>query len=244
MNGMDISRINGLDLFSGIGGISLALRPWVRTVAYCEIDPYCQGVLKSAMRREIIDPAGIWDDVRTLRESDLGEPIDIISGGFPCQDISTAGTGNGLDGESSGLFFELLRLGREIRPPFIFLENVPAVTFRGLNRVCGELSAIGYDCAWTLVSAAELGAPHIRKRWWLLAHLASIGCDRRGRPTWARRDESADGDWWSAEPRVGRMVHGLPLRSHRIRALGNAVVPQCAREAFQRLIGMRASEDD
>lgn len=162
--------MNGLDLFSGIGGISLALEEWVRPVIYCESDPYCQGVLLSRMRSGNLSRAPIWDDVRTLKAELLPGDIGIIYGGFPCQDISVAGTGRGLEGERSGLFFEIARLAKEIKPAFIFLENVPAIRTRGGEAVGKELAALGYDCRWDVISAAEIGAPHLRKRWFLLAY--------------------------------------------------------------------------
>lgn len=171
--------MNGLDLFSGIGGISLALAPWVRPIAYCESDRYAQAVLLSRMREGTLQNAPIWDDVRTLSVDDIGPAIqlDIIYGGFPCQDISVAGNGKGLAGERSGLFYEIIRLTKEINPTFVFLENVPAIRTRGLREVIRAFTDIGYDSRWTCVSAAEIGAPHIRKRWFLLAH--SNG-ERRG----------------------------------------------------------------
>ncbi len=164
--------LNGLDLFSGIGGISRALEPWVRTVAYCEQDRYCQGVLLSRMSEGQLTHAPIWDDVRTLDATPFkgALQIDIISGGFPCQDISAAGSGAGLAGERSGLFFEIIRLIEEIKPSWVFLENVPAIRTRGLKEVVRTFTDLGYDCRWTCVSAAELGAPHRRRRWFLLAH--------------------------------------------------------------------------
>lgn len=161
--------LRGLDLFSGIGGISIALEPWVRTIAYCERDRHAQSVLLSRMAAGDIDRAPIWDDVTSLSGSMLPN-IDIIYGGFPCQDISVAGRGGGLEGKRSGLFFEIVRLATELKPAFLFLENVPAIRTRGLDIVIKELSRIGYDCRWTVVSAAELGAPHLRKRWFLLAY--------------------------------------------------------------------------
>lgn len=167
--------MNGLDLFSGIGGIGIALEPWVRTVAYCERDRYAQGVLLSRMRSGDIDQAPIWDDVTTLR-ADLLPRIDIIFGGFPCQDLSVAGAGKGLAGERSGLFFEIVRLARECRPRFLFLENVPAIRTRGGETVVKELAKIGYDCRWTTLSAAAVGAPHKRDRWFLLAHSQRERC--------------------------------------------------------------------
>lgn len=163
--------LSGLDLFTGIGGLSLALAPWVRTAAYCEQNPYCQGVLLSRMREGSLDLAPIWDDIRTLNGNDLRRNlgIDIIFGGFPCQDLSVAGNGKGLAGERSGLFFEVERLARAIRPRFIFLENVPAIRGRGADVVAARLACLGYDARWDCLSAYDVGAPHQRERWFMLA---------------------------------------------------------------------------
>jgi DNA (cytosine-5)-methyltransferase 1 len=161
--------LNGLDLFSGIGGLSLALAPWVKPVAYCETERYAQAVLLSLMCNGKLPLAPIWDDVRTLR-GDMLPGVDILYGGFPCQDLSVAGNGAGLGGERSGLFFEVARLVGEIRPRFLFLENVPAIRSRGADVVCGRLAELGYDCRWGVLSAFDVGAPHLRERWWLLAH--------------------------------------------------------------------------
>lgn len=160
--------LNGLDLFSGIGGGALALAPWVRPIAYCEIEAYAQGVLLSRMADGLLPAAPIWPDIRTLRGSMLPE-IDIIYGGFPCQDLSVAGRGRGLAGKRSGLVFEIFRLIDEIRPAFVFLENVPAIRTRGAERVVKELASRGYDCRWDTLSAFDVGAPHERQRWWLAA---------------------------------------------------------------------------
>lgn len=177
-------RINGLDLFSGIGGLALALEPWVRPVAYCENDRFAQSVLLDRMRTGDLPVAPIWDDVRTLQTRDLPD-VDIVYGGFPCQDLSAAGVGRGLAGERSGLYLEIERVIKEANPAFVFLENVPAIRTRGLGRVVWGLSELGYDCRWTVVSAAEVGAPHLRKRWFMLAHTRSkpIGNEYR----WRRR---------------------------------------------------------
>jgi len=266
--------VNGLDLFSGIGGIGIALEPWVRTVAYCERDRYAQSVLLSRMRSGDIDQAPVWDDVTTLR-AELLPQIDIISGGFPCQDISVAGAGKGLAGERSGLFFEIVRLVRECRPRFVFLENVPAIRTRGGERVVKELASLGYDCRWTTVSAAAVGAPHKRERWFLLAHTNSLrklseqrehdrasnsgqdvahapGERVQGLRASGQQEPSSHGETglslrksergiqtdWDVEPNVGRVVNGLPDRAHRIKCLGNSVVPFQVRTAFQKLAGL------
>lgn len=243
--------IHGLDLFSGIGGIGLALKEFgVTTVAYCEADKYAQGVLLSRMQSGELDKAPIWDDVRTLKAEMLPE-IDIIYGGFPCQDISIAGLGKGLDGERSGLFFEIVRLTKETGARFVFLENVPAIRTRGLQEVVTVFTKMGYDCRWSCVSAAEVGALHKRERWFLLAkekHLAnasSKGLEKhsRGEIQTAQRqfkftEESLfDRKEWEIEPTVGRVANGIQNRVDRIKCLGNSVVPEQVKEAFSRLIG-------
>lgn len=260
-------KLNGLDLFSGIGGITLALEPWVRPIAYCECERYAQGVLLSRMAEGLLPAAPIWDDVRTLRCSELPVRPEIIYGGFPCQDISVAGRGKGMDGERSSLFFEIARLAHESMARYIFLENVPAITTRGGIEVIETLTALRYDCRWGVLSASDMGAPHKRERWWLLAYSNSTGRERTipiqhrtvvtsgdgqalSNPDQSRlevRESSEDsdkltspfgGDWWESEPAICRVVNGLPYRLDRVKALGNAVVPAQAREAFCRLAGI------
>jgi DNA (cytosine-5)-methyltransferase 1 len=245
--------VNGLDLFSGIGGISIALAPWVRTIAYCEQDEYAQGVLLSRMRDGSLDRAPIFTDVRELRSEHFATKPSIIFGGFPCQDISIAKKdAKGLDGKRSALFFEVVRLTRELRPSFVFLENVPAITLRGLERVLLEFTALGYNCRWTIVSAGELGAPHLRERWWLLAHSMREGLQEswseqieEEEPRGSQRDSSLSvfqAHIWHQSPSVVcRMDDGIRPKTHRIRCLGNAVVPIAAREAFRRLIGIEGN---
>ena len=247
--------LNGISLFSGIGGIDLALSEWVRTICYCENDRYAQAVLLSRMHDGSLHRAPIWDDVCTFETKPFEEMVDIIFGGFPCQDISVAGLGAGLGGSRSGLFFEIVRLTRELRPRFIFLENVPAITVRGLDRVLLEITALGYDCRWTIVSAAEMGAPHIRERWFLLAHAngecsgderKTMGRTRTGMGEWNSKSFNASKCWDFARAsngfpasRICRVDDGLSARMDRHHALGNAVVPIQAREAFVRLCGLK-----
>lgn len=233
--------LNGLDLFSGIGGLSDALAPWVQPIAYCENDRYAQAVLLSRMQRQDIPIAPIWDDVQSLHSCELLERPQIIYGGFPCQDISLAGAGAGLDGERSGLVFQFLRLIRECRPAFVFMENVPAITSRGLDRILLDLHSMGYDARWTIVSAAEMGACHIRERWFLLAHAAGPRLPRPdGKASFreAQLAKPARRNWWTSKPTVRGRNHGIPNRRDRIKAIGNSVVPIAAREAFKRLSGL------
>jgi DNA (cytosine-5)-methyltransferase 1 len=270
--------VNGLDLFSGIGGISEALAPWVRPIAYCENDESNQAMLLSRMARGELFQAPIWDDVRTLHGGVIGESeVDIVYGGFPCQDISLAGDGRGLDGDRSGLFFEIVRIVNDVRPSFVFLENVPAITTRGLDRITAEFSKLRYNCRWSIVSAKEVGAHHERKRWFCLASNTSSEPVRIPEPgQWAStvyasttledgKNSDSDGEGMEIGwPRVGyepkepfgvellegddwdqyaafflRMDHGLPHRGHRIRALGNSVVPVQTKTAFKRLCGLK-----
>jgi DNA (cytosine-5)-methyltransferase 1 len=180
--------MNVLDLFSGIGGFSLGLeRAGMRTVAFCEIDPYCRAVLAKHW-----PGVPCFDDVRKLTAADITEPVDVICGGFPCQDISVAGKGAGLAGERSGLWREYARLIGEIRPRYVIVENVAALLGRGLSTVLGDLSEIGYDAEWHVISAADVGAPHRRERVWIVAYPVSGGC---GEEWFGRGLQEISGEW-------------------------------------------------
>lgn len=158
--------MNVLDLFSGIGGFSLGLeRAGMKTVAFCEVDKKCQQVLKKHW-----PGVPIFDDVSTLKGEDIEETVDVICGGFPCQDISLAGKGAGLEGERSGLWTEFHRLIKEIKPKYAIIENVSALRSRGLDQVLREISEIGYDAEWHCITAASVGAPHRRDRIWIVAY--------------------------------------------------------------------------
>jgi len=244
MNGLDIPRIlSGLDLFSGIGGMSLALREWVRPIAYCEIEPYCQGVLLSRMFTNDLSKAPIWDDIRTLQGKDVGK-VDIIYGGFPCQDISIAGHGKGLEGERSSLCYDIFRISNEIKPGWIFLENVPAITTRGGLEVVKEIAKMGYDCRWITITASSVGALHKRERWFLLAHSRCERFLQRSEEIQSQGKESIREDfnelcWGKDQSDMVRKDNGIPNQLDRIKALGNAVVPAQAREAFKILMGLK-----
>lgn len=312
-----------LDLFAGIGGFTIGLeKAGFETVAFCEIEPYAQKVL-----RKNWPGVKIYDDVRGITAERLaadGIGVDVITGGFPCQDISVAGKGAGIEGERSGLWSECARLIGELRPRYAIFENVTNLLNgeRGdwFKRVLGDISALGYDAEWHCIPASAIGAHHHRDRVWIMAYpasargqafsadrvgddyrpcgderqfaragqqeilLANTDCDdgrRRYRaksPRWESRVESwcsgkgqsvatasedvADtlcsrgsigistprhgekrnaeitdhlgnrlrrregADYWSVEPDVGRVVDGVPDRAHRLKCLGNAVVPQ------------------
>lgn len=312
-----MEKLKVLDLFSGIGGFSLGLERTggFDTVAFCEIEPFPRKVLAKHWPE-----VPIYDDVRTLTADRLTADgiagIDVICGGFPCQDISTAGKGAGLAGERSGLWSEIARLVGELRPSYVIVENVSALLGRGLGTVLGDLAEVGYDAEWHCIPAAAVGAPHRRDRIWIVAYpkqimdnAERIGCvarwnnncqydgnefsaageiatilanaeggvpesyNRRGTseafknesrpitigggeyPTnvadaagqrqqgqgqpiqWSGEAAHGEGQAnqlipirlggiWPVEPDVGRVANGVPDRSHRLKSLGNAVVPE------------------
>lgn len=224
---MDLLR--GFDCFTGIGGLTLALCGWVKPVAYCEADPYAQGVLLSRMAEGSLPRAPIWDDIRTLKGSELPKPIDIVYGGFPCQPFSSAARGRNLPDQLSA---ELVRVINETVPRYCFLENV---SHDALNSVIGNLSNYKWKTASTRASA--VGAPFAGRRHWAFG--TAYG---EGKPTLSKYEKMA---WlpqdatniWSAAPSKDvRMDDGVSFRVDRLRALGNAVVWIQAREAFKRLI--------
>jgi DNA (cytosine-5)-methyltransferase 1 len=292
--------VNVLDLFSGIGGFSLGLeRAGMRTVAFCEIEPYCRAVLS-----KLWPGVPIFHDVRSVDAQSLAsvEAIDVVCGGFPCQDLSVAGNRAGIDGERSGLWSELVRIFGVVRPRYAIVENVANLLAgpseqpgQWFGRVLGDLAALGFDAEWHCIPASAVGALHRRDRVWIVAHAAGRGQRTDGRPSWEARhadgrgEDVADaarhvrpereaggaererigvggqsldladaecgrlqsghverpgsqaiipasdswrrgrglvGETWRAEPDVGRVAHGVPSRVDRLRALGNAVVPQ------------------
>ena len=162
--------MNELALFAGAGGGILGGKQlgW-RTVCAVEWEPYAASVLAARQNDGLLAPFPIWDDVRTFDGNSWRGVVDVVSGGFPCQDISVAGKGAGIDGERSGMWGSMARIIGEVRPRFAFVENSPALLTRGLERVLGDLAALGYDCRWTVLGAADVGAPHQRDRFWLVA---------------------------------------------------------------------------
>ena len=163
--------MNELSLFTGGGGGLWASRElgW-HTVCACEIDKGARDILLARQRDGSFNRFPIWDDVRTFPGHEWAGRVDIITGGFPCQDISVAGKGDGLDGERSSLWFEMARIIGEVRPRYVYVENSSALIIRGLDRVLGSLSDMGFDAKWGVVSAADAGAWHRRKRTWILAN--------------------------------------------------------------------------
>ena len=248
--------MNHLDLFSGIGGFALAAqRIWkddLNIVGFCEIEPYAQKVLDKNF-----PGIPIYKDIKELNGKQF-KNIDLITGGFPCQDISIAGYGVGIEGERSGLWSEMLRIISEIRPKFALIENVSAITFRGGTRVISDLAKIGYDTEWQTISAAYVGALHRRNRMWFVSYPSN------SRSEYSKHGESQENIKQSEVVRQCkgsifgnkgefreeicstefiRKSNGIPNRMDRIKGLGNAIVPQVAEIIMKELKNILTEEE-
>ena len=228
-----------LDLFAGIGGFSLGMERTggFETVAFCEVCQKAQLVLKKHW-----PDVPIYGDIRELtaqRLRDDGIHPDVLTGGFPCVDISGAQQHNpvGIDQPRSGLWREYARLISEIRPKYAIVENVSALLVRGVDRVLGDLAEIGYDTEWHCIPASHIGAPHRRDRIWIMAYPNEPRLERwlreslsqcTGELSAGERGSRSGGlsDHWLVEPDVRRVDDGIPKRVDRLKQLGNAVVPQ------------------
>ena len=170
-NDQQNEQLNELALFAGAGGGILGghLLGW-RCVCAVEWEPYPASVLMARQNEGILPPFPIWDDVQTFDGRPWRGLVDVVSGGFPCQDISNAGSGAGIEGERSGMWKHMERIIGEVRPRYVFVENSPVLTSRGLGVVLGDLAALGYDAEWGVLGAVHAGAPHNRDRIWILAH--------------------------------------------------------------------------
>ena len=170
-----MENLNELALFAGAGGGILGgkLLGW-RTVCAVEWEPYPASVLCARQNDGFLPPFPIWDDVQTFDGHPWRGIVDVISGGFPCQDISAAGKGAGIDGERSGMWKQMARIIYEVRPRFAFVENSPMLTSRGLGTVLGDLASMGFDAKWGVLGAADIGAPHQRNRIWIVGNASSI----------------------------------------------------------------------
>lgn len=237
--------LNELALFAGAGGGLLASRllGW-RTVCCVERDAYAASVLVARQNERLLDACPIWDDVCTFDGRPWKGVVDVISGGFPCQDVSAAGTGKGIAGERSGLWTYFARIVGDVEPTFVFAENSPLLTGRGLERVVGDLASLGYDARWCVLGAHHVGAPHRRDRIWILgyrreamAHSHGTRLEEQRSPLAASSEHETPQrrSWWASEPVMGRVANGVANRVDRLRCLGNGQVPQVAELAWRTL---------
>lgn len=234
--------MNELALFAGAGGGLLGghLLGW-RTVCAVEWDAYAASVLVARQNDGCLPSFPIWDDVQTFDGRPWRGIIDVVSGGFPCQDISSAGKGAGIDGERSGMWRHMARIIGEVRPKFVFVENSPLLVSRGLTRVLGDLAKMGYDAKWGVLGAHHVGAPHKRQRVWIVAYPATGGlqgdesrfsfstASRAVQPLGNGVERAFDN---IPKPYGLRSYHGMANAVDRIKAIGNGQVPAVARLAW------------
>ena len=258
--------MNELALFAGAGGGILGgkLLGW-KTVCAVEYNAYARSVLLARQNDRTLPPFPIWDDVQTFDGKPWRGIVDVVSGGFPCVDISAAGKGAGIDGDRSGLWQEMARIICEVRPRYAFVENSPMLASRGLGKVLGDLAEMGFDAEWGVISAQDVGANHERKRMWIVATNASNSgnrwrqqqpkgiqekikfdsnanmpqCKRRELPIGTHQEhaKSSDSRWWEDSSRVHRVDDGMANRVDRLKAIGNGQVPLSAATAWNILKG-------
>jgi DNA (cytosine-5)-methyltransferase 1 len=249
-------------LFTGIGGFDLGLdRAGMKCVWQVEKDASCRKVLERhwpGVRR--------CDDVKAIPFGNLdGWRVDVIAGGFPCQDISIANPrAVGIEGERSGLWSEFARIIRILRPSYVVIENVPAITFRGLDRVLFDLAESGYDAEWDTLPAQMFGAPHRRERLFVVAYAPGERCDGDAIFSGCSLEEAIEKQasrlrcWpgvrepspalpnrirWCPDRKLCRMVDELPDELDRYRQLGNAVVPEVAEWIARRITSITSAEE-
>jgi len=243
--------MNELALFAGAGGGILGghLLGW-RTVCAVEWEAYPASVLVARQNDGILPPFPIWDDVQTFDGKPWRGIVDVVSGGFPCQDISSAGKGTGIDGERSGMWREMARIIGEVRPKYAFVENSPMLTTRGLGTVLRDLAEMGYDAEWGVLSAADVGANHKRERIWLVgkntnsdsirpqknANERSLCKSTKNIGSSRRFGKMGSKEVWSSPCPSGAspmgVGNGVAEGVDRIKAIGNGQVPLCAATAW------------
>lgn len=259
-------------LFAGIGGFDLGFeRAGFEIKWQVEIDPFCRAVLAkhwpdvrryedvreccgSLLRAERLIIAG-HENGRCAEcgRRDWLPWVDVLCGGFPCQDVSESGKRVGIDGPRSGLWREMGRLVSELRPRYVVVENVSGLLLGGIGRVVGDLALLGYDAEWTTLSACRFGAPHTRERVFIVAypHRDDGGTSRTDQAEAAESRSSLGGDrahrrlsaWFSTEPTLDRMVHGFPGLVDQIRPYGNAILPQEAQWVAERINEAEAAKE-
>jgi DNA (cytosine-5)-methyltransferase 1 len=240
--------MNELALFAGAGGGILGgkLLGW-RTVCAVEYEPYAASVLVARQNDGLLPAFPVWDDVRTFDGRPWRGIVDVVSGGFPCQDISAAGKGAGIDGERSGLWSEMSRIIGEVRPRYVYVENSPLLISRGLVRVLGDLAKMGFDARWGVVGANHAELDHIRERVWILANTSgerlyacqnARGVIQKGSGRWqgwkvVYRKGASGRVWRMPDVDFYGMADDVADRMDRLKALGNGQVPAVAAMAWR-----------
>jgi len=221
-------KLRHLDLFSGIGGFALGLESTggFKTVGFCDNEPFAQKVLKKHW-----PDVPCFEDVRNVGVDTVGyRGVDIITGGFPCQPYSVAGKQDPKDNRQ--LWPEMFRIIKEIRPTYVIGENVRnLISIREgvvFEQVCTDLEGEGYEVQTFVLPASAVNAPHQRYRCWIVAHANNTRWEKQWWQESAQEEQQTSQcrSWWSVEPSVGRVAHGIPNRVDRLKGLGNAVVPQ------------------
>lgn len=255
-----MGTLTNLSLFSGVGGLDIAAKRTgkIRTGCYVEWSPYSQATLMSRFRSGTLEEAPIWDDVTTFDGRPWRGRVDIVSGGFPCQDLSHAGRRRGiLKGPKSSLWREFIRVAKEISPRFILIENVPGLLSKGFEVVLSDLAKSGYDGIWFCLSAGYVGAPFRGDRLWVIA-VSQYSKTNRLRFDRAPFDQHGGGitgrvELWNEqigisrslvqahiregiEPKIFRVANGLEYRSHRLGCCGNGVVPEQSSPAWEEIL--------
>ena len=242
--------MNELALFAGAGGGILGghLLGW-RTVCAVEWEEYPASILCARQNDKILPTFPIWDDVQTFDGKPWRGIVDVVSGGFPCQDISAAGKGAGLDGERSGMWKQMARIICEVRPKYVYVENSPILTSRGLGVVLADLAKMGFNAEWGVLGASAVGGNHKRERIWIMAYSSYLGlCSKKAVKRVERNKRlaisSLDTQWWKREPRetsievertLGGVDDGLASRVDRLKAIGNGQVPRVAAISWELL---------
>jgi DNA (cytosine-5)-methyltransferase 1 len=240
-------RLQTLDLFSGCGGLTLALHPWCRVIGYCEIHPQWRRILEARMKSGHLDDATIYNDITSLNPAVFapkGYHIDMICAGFPCQNIANTGDKQGIKGSKTSLFLHVERIVKHIRPKYVLLENVAAIMsarmFSTLHHVLNFFSLNGYNAEWGVFEARHVGAPHRRNRWFLLAHRRDVGLQelRQLVPKVSPAEQKRMCGEWAEEPGVHErlLLHSEKDTTRRLQTMGNMVCVPQGRFAFQQLI--------
>jgi DNA (cytosine-5)-methyltransferase 1 len=184
--------MNELALFAGAGGGILGghLLGW-RTVCAVEWEAYPASVLCARQNDGLLESFPVWDDIQTFDGKPWRGIVDVVSGGFPCQDISAAGKGAGIDGERSGMWKEMARVIYEVRPKYVYVENSPMLVHRGLGVVLGQLAEMGFDASWGVLGASDIGAKHHRKRIWIVARRSELLSHPNNRSGWWKQQSES-----------------------------------------------------